>query len=130
MDLSINTSYLGTCYVSKFNRWNRIDFPLEFKESFYRRTETSGDRDLSCVLEGDGNYDFITLFDPLTNKKGLSTNFDDIKNAGIVNKKKTKLRFPRGIRLNGECLAFLGCGDHFEIWAKEDWEEIQKSLKS
>lgn len=116
---------------------NRLALPAKL------RKEISGDRLVlavgfeECVLGfEEKKWEEVTLNDlatPLSDKKGRDLRRKMFSQAEVVELDgQGRIVVPEslvsGREFKGE-IVVAGCGDHFEIWSKQKWEEYRARMK-
>lgn len=73
--------------------------------------------------EKEGSLEYLSFHDHLIG--------DDLSKFSFVYFEKndnSRLALPKPLRIFTGNAWIVGCGNHFEIWAKEDWEKYQSEI--
>lgn len=112
--------YLGREHVPGFEH-NRITFARSFRDIFLERQGSEGK--LYCRKEDEKQTG--TPYLALTDNATLA---EDLKE--ITFGSHGRLLFPKGMRLSGERLVFLGAGEWIDVFNEEEWNRVMRDAQT
>ena len=117
--------YLGI-YSRSLDK-GRIILPKILTDRFKKRSKLLGvNLDHFYVSkEKEGSLEYLSFHDYL-----IGNDLSKFSFVYFEENKNSRLALPKKLRMSGNGVCILGLSNHFEIWAREDWERYQESLKS